>query len=252
MATEKRQQRDRRRQAVSMHRVLVSIVFVGILALVVWGLVALWRAPLFPIRHVEVSGATHLSQESILASASVPADATLLKLPSSEIEKRLLAAPWIAEVRISRSLPDTLKIAVVERVAAAVVRSGTAMWLVSADGFWLEQHSAVETFAVPAVVDVSGLAPVAGERISSPEVTNVLSVLRGLSPDLSTRIVRISAASVDKTTIILTGPIEVVVGEADDIAKKDQIVRGILAGQKNVVYIDVRLVDKPTWRGLGK
>ncbi len=40
------------------------------------------------------------------------------------------------------------------------------------------------------------------------------------------------------------------VGSADQIAKKDQLVRQILAKEKKLVYINVRVVDRPTWRGL--
>ena len=42
-------------------------------------------------------------------------------------------------------------------------------------------------------------------------------------------------------------------GAATQMDKKDFLARRILADQKGkVVFIDVRSVDRPVWRGLGK
>ena len=37
---------------------------------------------------------------------------------------------------------------------------------------------------------------------------------------------------------------------SDEIEKKDLIARTILGKEKNVVYVNVRVTDRPTWRGL--
>jgi cell division protein FtsQ len=61
----------------------------------------------------------------------------------------------------------------------------------------------------------------------------------------------ISAPTIDKTAILTNDDVEIFVGDAAQIAEKDQIARGILAREKGkVVYINVRVVERPTWRGL--
>jgi len=81
-------------------------------------------------------------------------------------------------------------------------------------------------------------------------VTNALAVLRGLSPELKAQVKAISAPSVDKTALVLNDGVQVFIGSATEMARKDLITRGILAREKNIVYINVRVVDRPTWRGL--
>ena len=72
----------------------------------------------------------------------------------------------------------------------------------------------------------------------------------GLSPELRGRVKSVSAATVDKTALVVAQNIQVFVGSAEDIDKKDQLIRQILAKEKKLVYINVRVVSRPTWRGL--
>jgi cell division protein FtsQ len=50
--------------------------------------------------------------------------------------------------------------------------------------------------------------------------------------------------------LVLKNDIQVFVGSSDEIAKKDLIARAILGKEKKVVYVNVRVTDRPTWRGL--
>ena len=139
----------------------------------------------------------------------------------------------------------------VERVPVALVDAGGAeLWLASADGYWLSRRSAEDTTPVPTIRDTPGAVPLAGKVASSDEVRNALAVVAGLSPELRGRVRTVSAPTIDKTSITLDDGIQVFIGEATDIAKKDQRIRQILSEQKKLVYINVRVVDRPTWRGL--
>jgi cell division protein FtsQ len=50
--------------------------------------------------------------------------------------------------------------------------------------------------------------------------------------------------------LVLKNDIQVFFGPAEEVAKKDLIARSILKREKNIVYINVRITDRPTWRGL--
>ena len=226
MANEKRDERDRRKRSIARRRAAVLVAGALGVAAVLWGLSALWRAPLLPVKTVEVSGASRLTTQSVLASAAVPADATLPKLPKSQILARLAANPWVAEASLTRSLPGTVKIAIVERTPVALVDAGGAeLWLISADGHWLARRSAEDTIAVPTVREAPGAVPIAGKATASKELKNALAVITGLSPELRGRVKTVSASTVDKTALTLADSIQVFVGSADEIAKKDQLVR---------------------------
>ena len=94
--------------------------------------------------------------------------------------------------------------------------------------------------------------PKAGELTQSPELLNALKVLGGLSREMRSKLKAISAPSIDATQLTLNGDVQVMIGNAEDIQKKDAVALAVMAGHKNVVYVNVRVVDRPTWRGLGQ
>ena len=251
VANAKRDERERRQRDVSRRRLLVTAAIVIAIGGAVWGLVALWRAPIFVVQSVNVKGVKHLSEADVLRIAAVPQGVTLLRLPSAEITDRLLAEPWIGKARVSRRFPHAVEITVTERVPVAIVDAGgTSLWLVDGSGYWLGKRTAETSAAVPTVRDVEGLSPSAGVQSASKELRNALAVLQGLSPALLAQVRTVSAPTIDRTALILPRGVQVFIGSAADIAKKDEVALKLLTGNKNVVYVNVRIVNRPTWRGL--
>jgi len=251
MAAEKRDERERRRRAIGRRRFLLVALAVAAVAALIWGLVALWRAPLFPVQQVIVTGNRHLTTDAIIGRAEIPSGTTLPRLPRARIEQRLSLDPWIAAVEVDRDYPSTVRIAVTERTPAALVdMGGTNLWVVSKDGYWLGPRAAEDTAALTAIRDVPSLVPTSGAAVSSPEVENAVAVLAGVDPALMSRVRAVSAPSVDKTALILDDDVQVFVGSSDEIGKKSQLALEILKTQKGLVYINVRVTSRPTWRGL--
>ena len=84
-----------------------------------------------------------------------------------------------------------------------------------------------------------------------PTMLNALKVLGGMGAQLRASARYISAASPDETAVFTKDGIEILFGSATQMQKKDFLARQILADQKGkVVFIDVRSVDRPVWRGL--
>ena len=247
----KREEREHRQRVIRVRRwgllVLAAAAVIGI----VWGFAAILRAPVFTIENVEVVGGSHLQRAQILEAAAIPADATLLRVPSSAIVRRLKSNAWVADARVSRDFPSTLRIEITERRPVAVVDAGgTNLWVVSTDGYWLGKRSAEES-SVVVIRDVEGVRPVAGAKVATKELLNAVRVATGISPELTAMTRAISAPTVDKTALITTDDIEIYIGEASQLGAKDRVAREILQREKGkVVYINVRVVERPTWRGL--
>lgn len=251
LADSKRQERERRQQLVRFRRVAVIAGIAAVAVACLWALVALYRAPLFEVKSITVEGIRHFDRRGVLAIADVPKGATLLRLSTRAVRERLEADPWIADATVSRDFPDGLNIVVVERTPAAVVDGGgDRLWVVSGDNRWLGVRSAEETGLV-LIRDVGSIEPTAGAIVREPQVANAVRVIRGLSDELRGTVKVISAPTVDETKLETAKDVEIFIGEATDIAEKDRIVRAILKKQKGkVVYINVRVLDRPTWRGL--
>lgn len=251
VAEARKADREARARSDSMRRRLRAVAVVGIAVAVIAGCTALYRAPILRVSRVEVVGNVHVAADHIRAVADVPSDATLIRFPADAVAERVGADPWVAAVSVSRVFPDGMRIRVTERTPLALVDAGKVFWLIDANGFVIAQRSTEDTASMPVIRDVPGLDPKAGRQTSSEALLNAVKVLSGMSPEIVSKVRAVSAATIDGTTLFTVDRIEIVVGEASDLATKDMLVRRILAEQHGrVVSIDVRIVDRPTWRGL--
>jgi cell division protein FtsQ len=234
-----------------MQRVRIGAVVLAAVGIIA-AAVALYRSDLFLIAAIEVEGVSELTADEVIATAAMPEGSTLLRFPRADMEARLASHPWIAAAHISRGFPDSLVVHVEERVPAALVDTGeTAFWLVDSDSRVLGQRTPDTTQTAPVIRGLVDFEPVTGERSESESLANALLVLDGLSDEMLARTRAISAPSVDLTTLMTTDDVEVLVGSAEDIEKKDAVALRILEEQaETVVHINVRTVDRPTWRGL--
>jgi cell division protein FtsQ len=233
-------------------RLRIALVALAMIGLAV-GAVALYNSNTFAIDEVQVEGLTELTAEEVVATAALPEGATLIRFPRGEMEVRLLAHPWISSAHISRRFPDALVIHVEERKPVALVDTGeAAFWLVDGASTVLGQRTPDATATASAVVrDLTDFEPVEGERSESAALKNALRVIEGLSDEMRAHVRAVSAPSVDLTTLITVDDIEILVGSAEDIDKKDAVALRIMEEQADtVVHINVRTVDRPTWRGL--
>lgn len=224
----------------------------GLLIALVAGAVAFYNSDVLAIEEIEVEGASELTAEEVREIAALPQDATLLRFPRDEMQSRLTAHPWIRDAEIARRFPDSLVIRVEEREPAALIDSVDAgFWVVDREGFVLGEHTPDATATATVIRDLPDFEPTEGEQFDSPVLENALAVIAGLSDVMHARIRAVSAPSVDLTTLITSDDIEILVGSAEEIEKKEAVALRIMEEQGDaVVHINVRTVDRPTWRGL--
>jgi len=126
------------------------------------------------------------------------------------------------------------------------------MWTIDGTGMVLAKQSLEETVSLTVIRDVPKVSPSVGKRISSKALSNALAVVSGIGSELRGKTDAVSAPAVGETTLLTDGGVEVLIGEATQLQTKDTIIRRILKEQAGkVVFIDVRSVDRPVWRGLG-
>lgn len=247
----KREERERRHQLVRLKTLVVGAFAVAAIVGVVLGIVRFTGGSTFHVDSIEVSGTRHLTRDDVLELARVPDGTSLLRIDRGAVRARVEADPWVASAAVKRRLPSTLIIEVDEREPAAVIDTGGAeLWVVSADGYWLGERSAAETGTL-SIRDLEEAEPQPGERVSSETLMNAVRIAAALSDELRARTRVISAPTIERTALILEDDIEVFIGDAEDLELKDRLAREILEEQKGrLVYINVRVVSSPTWRGL--
>jgi len=98
--------------------------------------IALWllAGPTFALSGVDVVGARRVDSAGVRAAIAPFVGENLIRLPLESIESRVLEDPWIASARIEKRLPDRLRVELVEREPAALLRSGDGLMLLDRAG----------------------------------------------------------------------------------------------------------------------
>ena len=248
----KKQDRQKRARSIRARRFALGIVLVALVAGAVWGYEQLRHASVFEITAVKVLGASRVPESEVESLTTLGPGATLLDTDRDAVASRIMGNPWVAQAVIERDFPHTLVVRVTERKPAATAAGPDGrVWLISSDGHWIVPRSKGASDTLVPISAVENLKPVQGAPVGAPEITNALKVLAGISPKLRAQVVKVVSPSVDKTALITKSGVQVFMGEATDLTKKDAVVRKILAQTKGkIVYINVRTPDRPTWRGI--
>ena len=126
----------------------------------------------FTLRHVETRGNHRVSTQAIYDIAFNQQSSAMPLVDLDGTRERLLHLPWIREARVSRRLPDTIVVDVIERVPVAVWQQNGRFNLIDAEGVVLEPVGA----AMPELVRLIG--PDANRRYAA------LSALLAAAPRL--------------------------------------------------------------------
>ncbi len=96
----------------------------------------------FEVRRVDVRGVKNMNELKVYERVLAEQDRAMPLVDLDALREKLLELPWIEDARVSRQLPDTLVIDIVERKPHAVLRKADRFVLVDNKGNELEPVSA--------------------------------------------------------------------------------------------------------------
>ena len=137
-----------------LHRIFLAMIL-GAAAVLIWmvasfaGLPAMAREQMvhlshqagFELHNVEVRGTNHLNELKVYQIALADRDRAMPFVELDAVRERLLALSWVEDARVSRQLPDTLVIDIVERKPIAVLAKADRLVLIDPTGRELERIS---------------------------------------------------------------------------------------------------------------
>lgn len=149
----------------TLHRVTVWGI-TGIAAASVLGVAALFGVPGiighalaegigragFRVEQVDVQGIKRADAATVYAYALDQQSRAMPLVDLEEVRGKLMTIGWVADARVSRRLPDTLVVHVVERKAAAVWQHQGQLMLIDSEGVLLEPVSAEAMPDLPLVI----------------------------------------------------------------------------------------------------
>lgn len=171
-----------------LHRIFLAVIL-GLAAVLIWmvasfaGLPAMAREQMvhlshqsgFELHNVEVRGTNHLNELKVYQIALADRDRAMPFVDLNATRDRLMQLSWVEDARVSRQLPDTLVIDIVERKPIAVLAKADKLVLIDPTGRELERISAERA---KGKLVLSG--PGAGQQIGA--LTALLDAAPALKP----------------------------------------------------------------------
>jgi cell division protein FtsQ len=236
---------SRRRAAVARMRRRRAVTTVAAVLAVGAGAWLAFGSPLLTARTLQVVGGRHTGSGEIRKAAGLSGEENLLLLSTEEVARAAAELPWVARAEVDRKLPDTVRVAVVERAPAAAVAADSGRWLVSARGHVLARGSGG---GLPVVADSDLRALRAGAQVDDAEVEAALRVLRALPGGVGRRVEAVFAPTRERITLSLGGVL-VRMGAAEQLRAKVEVLRALLRriGTEGTTpaYVDVRVPGSP-------
>lgn len=93
----------------------------------------------FTVERVEIHGIDRMERLPVYAVALDQDSMAMPNVDIDEVRRRVEAFAWVREARVSRRLPDTLVVAITERVPSAIWQHNRQLFLVDTDGAVLEE-----------------------------------------------------------------------------------------------------------------
>ena len=140
------------------------------------------------IDNIEIDGAKRLSRSLLLQQSKLIPGVSLLAVRPGQVERALMAHPWIARAEVSRKWPNSLHLTIQERDPVALVQIGEELLYMDRQGMIFKPLSPGDPHNFPVI---TGLTPdqfkhPAGEL---PEVVaqafQLMDLLKTTSPPLN-------------------------------------------------------------------
>lgn len=238
---QKRQAKHRVRHRISPDAWKRIIIMGGIVIALVLSMIIFFR-----VRNVEVQGNSYYTAEEVIEAAGIASGDNLLTLSRGEIAGNVMAQlPYVKNVRVTRSLPDTVVITVTEdETTFAVADQGGHYYLITAAGKATEQvdeheaksHVFVQDLVIqPAVIgEQIHVAESADSAISPQEQFDALTLLlREIKASrLEKDVTVVSVPSAFNLTVWYEDRFEVRLGTTDDLAYKLEYLKVVVQEQK--------------------
>lgn len=175
----------------TLHRIVMTVIL-AVAAALVWTVAVMAGIPAliseqtaliasdagFKVSHLEVRGVNRMNELKIYERILGQNDRAMTTLDLASLRDELNELPWVKDARVSRKLPDTLVIDIVERTPHAVLRKPDRMVLIDETGTELET---VKPANAKGMLVLSGLG--VGQRVE--DLTHLLEAAPALKPQVA-------------------------------------------------------------------
>lgn len=131
----------------------------------------------FTVKRVDVVGIHHMDSAPVYRIALDQRSMAMPLVDVADVRQRLLHFGWVKDARVSRRLPDTLVVDIVERQPAALWQDGQRLALIDSDGVVIDRVSVTQMPDLPLLIGP-------GANLHERELNRLLDAAPTLKPQL--------------------------------------------------------------------
>ncbi|MDP8932365.1 MAG: FtsQ-type POTRA domain-containing protein [Actinomycetota bacterium] len=239
---QRRMEAKRVRARLRLRRVVGAAAILALLGLGSW----LEQSPLLALSEVEVVGTRRLSPDTVREAAALPLGTSTLRLRLGPARERVEALPLVYSATVRRIDPLTVRVKVVERSPAFVLRTRGGEALIDAAGVVVAPGG---EDGLPVIVATEPHPPDAGSGVAEmPELHNAFAVASALPAPLRAEVVRYEARGAHDVVVVLANGLIARFGRAERVPEKAQALGALLSelgASAAGAYVDVRAPSHP-------
>jgi cell division protein FtsQ len=220
-------------------RVLVAVAAIALFTGATW---TTTRSALLDVDHIEISGGLLVTPDEATTGAGLRRGQPMLSVDTVVAERHLLRLPWVKTALVERAFPNTVRIHLTERVAAAIAARPAGGWVLLDTGGRVLAERPERPGDLPEVIG-AGATPAPGVPLAAARPA--LDVVAAL-PEAIRR--QVTNATLDGEAVILhTGVREIRIGPPTQLAAKVAALSVLLEriGSRSVAFVDVRVPQAP-------
>jgi cell division septal protein FtsQ len=229
--------------ALVRHVVAAALALTGLYIVVA----AVWTSPFFTVRDVRVDGNLRMTDEDVLDALDGMRGTHILTTDIEGWRARLKRSPWVADARVRRVLPSTVRVIVEEREPIGLARLGDALYLVDHTGTIIDAFGPDYSMLDLPVIDGLDAGPRSGlTRIDPGRAALAGRLLRALAPTphLVRRISQIDVANLHDAAVLLADDPTVLRVGRERFAERIQLyvdaAERLRAEVSDIDYVDLR------------
>ncbi len=228
--------RRRRARARLIRRLRAAGIAAAVLAIVGFGVWAVYGSEWLRTRAVTVTGADLTGTEAVLEAAGLPLGTPLAAVDTAGVSARVGELAAVAQARVSREWPDTITIAVTEEQPAIALDVESVYVWVSAQGEVFHQSSERP----------EGVLLARGAISEEATLAALARVATDLPPSVREQTASLKADTADSVTVVFADGRHILWGSPEDGPLKASVIVPLLGVEAR--EYDVSAPTHPTTR----
>lgn len=169
-----------------------------IVVLVATGLYFFFTSSLFDIQKITVENNSYYTAEQIISLAGAKTGGNLFEASLSEMKEKLLADPYVKNVKLKKRLPAEVVIIVEERKEEAAIPYGSSFIIIDGEGMVLRKSDVEPTLTLLMGMTVKNMEPGTPLQVEeNAALTDTLKLLRKIKEhDLYFKKINITSISI--------------------------------------------------------